>query len=670
MKQCRITLTALALLLCLTLEIALPVSARAASLTVSDDCIDLIRRYEGYSDTAYESGGKWYIGYGTQIKEDAYPDGITDEQAEELLRGELRSTEDWITKYANLSGVSLTQGQFDALVDFTYTLGSSWINGNSLLRKLAFGGAELSRRETARAFGVWCHAGGVVLDSLAERRLEEAALYLDGDPEHADEFCYLAIEREDGVSYATDFGVYERGGAYDYFPAMFRLGWTVAGMETEDGETITLGDTAEESLHVKTVWTKNVYTGGYPDVTEDRWFYDYVMELSEAEVINGRTDGTYTPELPTTTGEALKLILLAAGHEPQESDGSHWASGYAAYARENGCLGDEVLSDLNAPIARIHVARLAALALGFGQSFSASPFADVDDGFVTALAEIGVLEGSPRDEDMVFLGDQPLTRAEVSAIVWRLRRASALGTKQTVKYGNRSIEVADVALNRYDKALFSGADNTMDYNDPEITVLRGVDASRYQGDVDWNAAAADGIDFAILRVGGRYQMSGDIYDDAKFEQYYADASAAGLKIGVYFYSQAITAEEALEEADYVLSKIAGKQIDAPVVFDWETAESSSARTNGLPVNIVCDCAVAYCERVREAGYSPMVYMNTYDGYVKYDVSRLQDYDIWYAGQYGGAYPKFVYDFVMWQYTDKGSLDGFPYKPDMDLWFIR
>ena len=671
MKNCRRPLTALMLLLCLCAELILPASARAASMTVSEECIELIRRYEGYSDAAYESGGKWYIGYGTQIQEGDYPDGVTEEQAEELLREALRSSENWITSYAKQSAVSLTQGQFDALVDFTYTLGASWINGNSLLRKLAFGGAELSRRETARAFGVWCHSGGAVLDALAERRLEEAALYLDGSLDNADEFCYLAVAREEGVSCTTDFAVYERGGVYDYFPAMFRLGWSIEGMETEDGEVLRLGDTAEESLHVKTVWVKSAYDRGYPDVTEDRWYYDYVMDLSAAEVINGYTDGTYAPEAPTTTGEALKLILLAAGHEPQPASGEHWASGYADYARALGYVRDEVFDDLNAPIARLNVAHLAAGALGFGQSFSASPFSDVDDGFVTALSEIGILEGSPgEDGEMLFLGDKQLTRAEVSAIVWRLRRASALGTKQTVQYGNRSIEVASVALNRYDKTLFSGKNNTKDYNDPDMTVLRGVDASRYQGDVDWDAAAADGIDFAILRVGGRYQISGDIYDDAKFEQYYADASAAGLMIGVYFYSQAITVEEALEEADYVLAKLKGKHIDAPVVFDWETAETSSARTNGLPASVVSSCAVAYCERVKEAGYTPMVYMNTYDGYVKYDVSRLRDYDIWYAGQYGGAYPKFVYDFVMWQYTDKGSLDGFKYNPDMDLWFIR
>ena len=315
MKHFRIPLTALALLLCLALELALPLRARAATRSVSDNCLDLIRRYEGFSGTAYQNGGKWYIGYGTQIKEGAYPDGVTEEEALELMRGTLRATEDRVNTYAQLRGVKLTQGQFDALVDFTYTLGTSWINGNSLVRKLTSREIELSRRETARAFGVWCHSGGEVLPRLAERRLEEAALYLDGDFERAYEYCYLAIERDADATCVTDFAVYDRGGLYDYFPQVFRLGWSIAGMETEDGTLLRLGDIAEENLHVKIIWEKSDYDWSFPDVPKGRWYYDYVMELSEAEVINGRTDGTYAPNLPTTTGEALKLILLAAGHE-------------------------------------------------------------------------------------------------------------------------------------------------------------------------------------------------------------------------------------------------------------------------------------------------------------------------------------------------------------------
>ena len=671
MKQLHRPLTALMLLVCLLAQAACPVSARAAAMTAGDGVVELIRRSEGFSETMYKDGGKWYVGYGSQVKEDAYPDGITEEEAEELLRAELKTAEAAINKAMAQNGVTLTQGQFDALLDFTYTLGTSWLNGTSLLRKLVCGEVELSRRETARAFGVWCHAGGVVLPGLANRRLEEAALWLDGDLSAADEFCWLAVTREKDVTYATDFGVYERGGTYDAFPTMFRLGWTPVALETSDGKLIRLGDKVKGNRSGSIVWEKNEYSTAFDDVLEENWFYDYVMELSEGGVINGRGDGTYAPQLPTTTGEALKLILLAAGHPEQAATGKHWASGYADYALSRGWLGEDLLSDLSAPITRRNIARLAALALGFGPSFDETPFADVDDGYATALGGISVLEGVIEDGERLFYPDKSIARAEISTIVWRLRRASAFGTKQTVTYGSRTIELSpDVPRISYDKNGFSGSGRTMTYDEPGVTVLRGVDASRWNGDVDWEAAAADGVDFAILRVGGRYQQSGELYDDSRFEEYYAAAHEAGLKIGVYFYSQAISTKEAIEEADYVLEKLEGKEIDAPVVFDWETAESSSARTHDTLVSVVCDCAVAYCERVREAGYTPMVYMNSYDGYLRYDVSRLTDYAFWYAGQYGGAYPKFAYDFAIWQYDDEAEFDGFHGGTDADLWFIR
>ena len=666
-------LTAFLLLACLLSQAAFPAPVRAYSdLTVSDDCVELIERYEGFSATMYEDSGRWYIGYGSQVAQGAYPDGITEEEATALVHEELRDTEEAINSFCARNNLSLTQGQFDALADFTYTLGTSWLSGSSLLLRIVRGETEATRRETARAFGVWSHAGGVVLPGLAERRLEEAALYLDGDFSKADEFCYLAIAKEGGVQYATDFAVYERGGVYDAFPTMFRLGYALSGVQTADGSTIRLGDTVSGNRSGTAVWAKNQYVKRtFSDVQSEQWFYDYVMELSEADVIGGRGDGTYTPDWPTTTGEALKLVLLAAGHPEQAASGAHWASGYADYARERGYLPDAPLTGLDRPISRLQVARLAAMAMGFGQDFSVSPFADVDDGYVTALADVGILTGMTAHGEEVYYPDESLTRAQVSTIVWRVRNAVALGTRQTVYYGTRELTVAqNVALNRYDRNGFSGSGKEMTYTEPGVTVLRGIDVSRWNGDIDWQAAAADGIQFAILRVGGRYQQSGEIYDDRLFEEYYAGAKAAGLRIGVYFYSQAITTAEAVEEADYVLQKLAGRDIDGPVVFDWETAGISDARTNGLPVSVVCDCAVAYCERVKAAGYAPMVYMNTYDGYIKYDVSRLTDYDVWYAGQYNGDYPKFIYDFAMWQYTSDGTVNGIDGGTDMDLWFFR
>ena len=667
------------LLFCLLALTMLPGKAHAyENMTTGDDAIELIKRYESFSPAMYYENGHWYVGYGSQVPEGSWPNGVTEEDAVALLRDELQSIEGELNAFFAKNNLCPTQSQFDALVDFTYTLGSSWLSGDSLLVQIVRGETVADRRETARAFGVWSHAGGSVLPGLAVRRLEEAALYLDGSTAYKDEFVYLAIQREDDVTLVTDFAVYERGGVYDAFPMMYRLGYTLTALRTADGATVNLGDPVTDNRHVSMVWEKNVYTtGGYSDVPESKWFYDYVMELSEAGVVGGRGDGTFDPQSSVTVGEALKLILLAARCEEQSAvEGAHWASGYASLALQYGYLSDSLLADLDAPIARRDVAQLAAKAIGFSQSSERSPFADTNDGYVTALYTIGVLTGSEEDGQTVFHPNQSITRAEVSTIVWRLQHAVALGQAQSIRhptryYGTFTPKIlGSVPRFSYQRDRFTGSGKTMWYEEPGVTVMRGVDVARFQGSVDWNAVKADGIDFALMRVGGRYWGSGEIYDDSKFEEYYAGASAAGLRLGVYFFSQAVSVEEAIEEADYVLSKLAGKQIDGPIVFDWETAGASDARTNGLPVSTVCDCAIAYCERVKAFGYNAMVYMNTYDGYRKYDLTRLAAYDIWYAGEYEEDVPRFFYDFDVWQYTDKGSVNGIDGKVDMDLWFFR
>lgn len=673
MKKTVSHLTAVFLLAFLFAQAAFIVPVRAYdNLTAGNFAIDLIRRYEGFSSKMYYIDGHWYVGYGSQVSEGAYPNGVTEEEAEALVREELRRTESVLNAFFESNGLSPTQAQFDALLDFTYNLGSSWLSGNSDLVKIVRGEKEATRLETAHAFVEWCHAGGVALSGLADRRLEEAALYLDGSTDTAANLAYLIITREEDVVRSTDLAVYERGGIYDAFPTMFRLGYTLTGLRAADGSMIRPGDTVEGSRSTTAVWEKNVYTQSFGDVSGEKWFYDYVMELCEGGVIGGRDDGTYDPDAPLTVGEALKLILLAAGQDEQGAeDSGHWASGYAALARGNAYLPDALLVDLDRPIPRISVAQLAAKAIGFGQSFSDSPFADVDDGYATAMAEIGVFTGMTAHGESVFYPNEPLTRAEVAAIVWRLRNTVALGTRQTVPYGSRVLDVVPgVPFSSYRKSGFSGSGKDMSYTEDGVTVLRGIDVSRFQGEIDWNAVKAQGIDFAILRVGGRYQESGGIYDDRLFEEYYVGARDAGLQLGVYFYSQAISVAEALEEADYVRSKIADKRIDGPVVFDWETAGVSSARTNDIPAALVTDCAIAYCNYFKALGYRPMVYLMRYDGYMRYDLSRLLDYDWWYAGEYNGDSPKFFYDFQMWQYTSSGRLDGIAGDVDMDLWFLR
>lgn len=140
---------------------------------------------------------------------------------------------------------------------------------------------------------------------------------------------------------------------------------------------------------------------------------------------------------------------------------------------------------------------------------------------------------------------------------------------------------------------------------------------------------------------------------------------AGLDVGVYFYSQAITEEEAIEEAEFVLERIEGYDITFPVVFDWELPDDEEARTNGLDNDILTLCALRFCETIEAAGYEPAVYFYTWLGYFQYDLSQFAQYGFWYAG----TYPTFYYHFQMWQYSSTSVVAGISTGVDMNIGFV-
>ena len=419
-------------------------------------------------------------------------------------------------------------------------------------------------------------------------------------------------------------------------------------------------------------WTATSYTGKtYTDVNKSDWFYNYVMELSEQGIVGGNGDGTFAPNRPTSTGEMLKLVLLSTGHKEQKPSTAHWASGYATYAYSMGFAAQNYSDyQLDNGISRLDVARFAAKALGYGASNTTSPFADVNDGYVTALYEAGVFIGTKIGDLTYFYPNSSITRAEVATIVYRIYQLSSLDQKQKIYYKDYTLDVLEgVPTNSYNKNAFVKNGSIMTYNDPSVRTRVGIDVSQYQGDVDWNAVARTDVDFVIARVGGRGYTVGAIYDDTKFDEYADGAARAGLQVGAYFFSQAVSVAEAQEEAYHVLDKLRGHEITGPVVFDWEVIGKSEARTYGIETGVLCAAANAFCKIIKDAGYDPMIYITDYAGYVKYDLSEVMDYPLWYA-RYDVDAPSFYYDFAMWQYSSKGSVDGIKGNVDMDIWFIK
>lgn len=198
--------------------------------------------------------------------------------------------------------------------------------------------------------------------------------------------------------------------------------------------------------------------------------------------------------------------------------------------------------------------------------------------------------------------------------------------------------------------------------------LTGIDVSEHQYDIDWEKVAADGIDFAMIRVGYRGSTAGQIYTDEYFEKNIAGATAAGLKVGVYFYSQAINAEEAAEEAAFVLNAIRPYKVTFPVVFDWEIVGGSDARTYTVSRAVLCESAKTFCRAVEDAGYDAMIYFTQYLGYRKYILRQLSDYEFWYA-EYE-AKPRIVFNFDMWQYSSTGSVNGIDGDVDLNIYFRK
>lgn len=201
--------------------------------------------------------------------------------------------------------------------------------------------------------------------------------------------------------------------------------------------------------------------------------------------------------------------------------------------------------------------------------------------------------------------------------------------------------------------------------DGQVSSHKGIDVSSHQGDIDWELVAQDGVEFAIIRVGFRGYGTGKLVADERFDANIQGAIAAGIRVGVYFFSQAVTEEEALEEAALVLEKIQPYQLDCPVVFDVEKV-SGSGRMNELSVEERTRLTVLFCETIEEAGYRPMVYYNTEMGALMLDLPQLEDYDKWYASYSDQMF--YPYEYKIWQYSDKGRVQGISSDVDMNISF--
>lgn len=195
----------------------------------------------------------------------------------------------------------------------------------------------------------------------------------------------------------------------------------------------------------------------------------------------------------------------------------------------------------------------------------------------------------------------------------------------------------------------------------------GVDLSKYQEYVDFTKLKKAGVDFCMLRVGARGYGTGQLVLDPYFQENIKRATDAGLDIGVYFFSQAITPEEAKEEAEMVLEYIEDYEVNYPVVFDMEYVQNDTARIEVLTLEEKTIIASAFLETIDISGYIPMIYGKKEWLLKEIDLTLLEEYDVWLA-QYEDI-PDYPYQFTMWQYTNQGKVDGVSGKVDLNICFI-
>ena len=206
------------------------------------------------------------------------------------------------------------------------------------------------------------------------------------------------------------------------------------------------------------------------------------------------------------------------------------------------------------------------------------------------------------------------------------------------------------------------------YVDNVKVSLTGIDVSKWQYDIDWKKVKAAGVDYAIIRLGYRGTApEGNCAMDPYFEQNIKGALDAGVQVGVYYFTQAITEEEAIEEANIVIEALKGYNVTFPVVYDTEYREGG--RANEMPNAERTACAKAFCDTILAAGYTPAIYTSTNWGILNLNLEELKGYDLWYAyyGEPQDLY--FPYEFSMWQYTDSGRVTGIDTNVDINISFM-
>ena len=394
-------------------------------LRISADGVAMIQDLEGFVGAPMWDVSQMSIGYGTStVYAEKYgfsTTNLSETDAQRLLLCVLAEMESKLTAFVRTYKLELTQTQWDALVSFTYNVGTSWLNPNYRLAKLLISGSY-TVNEFASAMGVWCHAGTTINNILITRRIREIKLFLYGaynldDTEN--KFCVLKYDANGGDR-EVDIAFYLEDAPYgSLHSATHKDGLYFQGWYTQEGEKITESTVVSDDLTVSAQWGDQPaqVEMDFTDVKDTDWFVSYVQELYSHSIIDGYPDKTFRPSRTVTTGEALKMILLAAGYGEPERVASHWARGYLNLALDEGIIDSGEIRDLDIPITRALMAKVVARSMGLARLNTTEPFTDTDNVYACILRDHGISDGYT---DGTFQPNRSLTRAELATIVCRM----------------------------------------------------------------------------------------------------------------------------------------------------------------------------------------------------------------------------------------------------------
>lgn len=424
----------------------------------------------------------------------------------------------------------------------------------------------------------------------------------------------------------------------------------------------------------------------FADLDSKAWYADPVLKLNAAQVILG--SGQNIRPLDTITREeAIVMLARALGLDQMSASGnvpfsdSADVSAWAVNAVSVMCGNDYLAwaGDSFRPQTPITRAEVVATLDNIIQKLwrSNGLYCNEITGITLISATRTYLHNCQFAGDIIVAGGAQRVVIENCAVLGRIINLSGAeiitmeqneGQVETIYFGDYELPIIpDLERNTYPAYNFDLADSRIYYNDPDVDTKYGIDVSEWQHDINWYKVAYDGIDFAIIRLGYRGCTAGKLNLDANYLANIRSALANGIEVGVYFYSQAITPAEAIEEAQMCLANIQGYNVTYPIVFDWEPIGTSDSRTKKMDGTTLTSCAIAFCETIRRAGYTPMVYSNKELALLTLDLNRLSDYPFWFAGY--TRYPEFYYNFDFWQYTSGGSVDGINGRVDMNIQFL-